>query len=108
MKQYLVTYPVTLKNDGGGWCTSPLQIMRQMDAAQRDTLHKINTLISLELLDDQVGRVQGVKDKKEILITCSEQVAARIKAQDFIESVTPHTPALKRAAPAPSKPFKWK
>jgi hypothetical protein len=102
MKQYKVSYDVQLKPGGGGFCTSPLEIMRQMDDAQKRTLRALRDFIDRENLGDEVRAIVPLNNEIGIVLQCSDKVAEKLKRQSFVSGLTEMRPAPQRK---PKPPF---
>lgn len=96
MKQYKVSYDVTLKPAGGGFCTSPLEIMRQMDDAQKKMLGTLRAFFAREKLEDQVAAVSPLPSEIGIVVRCSETVAQKLAQQPFVTHIAQYAPKQHR------------
>jgi hypothetical protein len=96
MKQFKLTYEVNLKPSKGGFCTTPFEIMQQMDAAQRNARRNLRDFLAREGLGDQVKSVAAVSNGIGLMLICTDEVAQRLKGEAFVSSIeedrTPHLP----------------
>lgn len=100
MKQYKITYPFTLKPSSGGFCTTPFEIVQQMDAAQRKAMKSLREFIASEKLQDSVKSIVSMKGEVGIALLCTEEVAQKLRSQPFVSSLE------EMNAPPPSPKFK--
>lgn len=98
MKQYKLTYDVHLKNSSGGFCTTPLEIMSQMDDARAKTLKLLRDFLKREGLEAQVGAITSPAGIG-INIYATEEVAAKLKNAPFLSGIEEV-----KAKPQPPKP----
>lgn len=87
MKQYKITYPFTLKPSAGGFCTTPFEIVQQMDAAQRKAMKHLRDFITAEKLQDSVKSIVSMKGEIGIALLCTDDVAAKLRSQHFVSSI---------------------
>lgn len=100
MKQYKITYPFTLKPSSGGFCTTPFEIVQQMDAAQRKAMKSLREFIGRENLQAEVKSVVSMKGEVGIALLCTDNVADKLRSQPFVSSVE------EMNVPPPSPKFK--
>jgi len=100
MKQYKITYPLTLKPSSGGFCTTPFEIVQQMDTAQRKALKHLREFITRESLHGDVKSVVAMKGEIGIALLCTDAVADKLRGQPFVSSVE------EMNVPPPSPKFK--
>jgi hypothetical protein len=86
MKQFKLTYPVHLKASGG-FCTTPLEIVQQMDAARKNTLRDLRAFLKSEGLEDQVKSITPYSNQIGLLLVCTDDVANKLKVQSFVTSI---------------------
>jgi hypothetical protein len=101
-KSYKISYPVALRSGGNPACTSPLQIMAQMDAAQAATMAQLMDFIKNGGLQQEVTGVIAHQGQPGIYITCTDGLARALARAPFVESIVPEQPA----APPPRATFK--
>jgi hypothetical protein len=77
-KTYKITYDVNLKARPGSFCTSPLDIMMQMNDAQHKTLKDIRQFIRDQNLGREVTSLKPVPNQIGLMITCSDEAAKKI------------------------------
>ncbi len=99
MKNYKFTYDVQLKPAPGSFCTGPMEIMRQMDDAQKKTLRSLRDFLKAEGLEKDVAAITPMNGEIGIVIRCSDDAAQKIAAQSFARDFAPYTPP-----PQPQKP----
>lgn len=99
MPVYKMTYDVTLKPAPGGFCTSPLEILRQMHTAQAQAEKNLRGFLSETALLADVRTIRPIDGQIGIVIDCSENVASRIAAQPFAKKLEPYTPPPARKTP---------
>ncbi|MEZ0261081.1 MAG: hypothetical protein ACAH80_08730 [Alphaproteobacteria bacterium] len=100
MKQYKITYPFTLKPSSGGFCTTPFEIVQQMDNAQRSAMKSLRAFIAAEKLQDSVKSIVSMKGEIGIALLCTDEVADKLRSQPFVSSVE------EMNVPPPSPKFK--
>jgi hypothetical protein len=100
MKQYKITYPLRLKPSSGGFCTTPFEIMQQMDNAQRKAMKSLREFITREGLQDDVKSLVSMKGEIGIALLCTDAVAGKLRTQPFVSSVE------EMNVPPPSPKFK--
>jgi hypothetical protein len=100
MKQYKITYPFTLKPSAGGFCTTPFEIVQQMDNAQRSAMKSLRTFIATEKLQDSVKSIVSMKGEVGIALLCTDEVADKLRSQPFVSSIE------EMNVPPPSPKFK--
>ena len=86
MKQFKLTYPVNLKSSGG-FCTTPLEIMRQMDEARKAATKDLRDFLKREGLEDQVKSITPCSPQIGLMLVCTDDVAAKLKSQGFVSSI---------------------
>lgn len=86
MKQFKLTYPVNLKSSGG-FCTTPFEIVRQMDEARRTATKQLRDFLKREGLEDQVRSVASCSPQIGLMLVCSDAVAEKLKSQAFVSSI---------------------
>jgi len=101
MKQYKVSYDVRLQPGGGGFCTSPLEIMQQMDDARKKTLRAVRDFLKREDMEDQVRAIVPLQNENALVLHCTDDVAQKLARQDFVAAVAEHVepPAARRKPP---------
>lgn len=92
MQTYKFTYDVQLKPAPGSFCTGPLEIMRQMDAAQKRALRSLRDFLKAEGIEKDVGAITPLDGEIGIAVRCSEDAARKIAAQPFARDMQPYTP----------------
>lgn len=100
MPVFKITYDLKLKPGAGGFCTSPLEIMQQMDDAQKNALKNIRGFLKQENLEKDVKALSPITGQIGIAIDCTDDVARKLAAQPFVSGVAPYTPP-----PAPKNNF---
>ena len=86
MKQFKLTYPVNLKSSGG-FCTTPLEIIQQMDAARKAATQDLRDFLKREGLEDQVKSVTPISHQIGLMLVCTDAVAEKLKGQGFVSSI---------------------
>jgi hypothetical protein len=107
MQTYKLTYDVGLKPAPGGFCTPPLEILRQMDDAQRKALHDLRGFLKAEGIEKDVSAISPLNGEVGIVICCSADTARRIAAQPFVHDLLPYTPPPEKPATFPGFKFKF-
>lgn len=106
MQTYKFTYEVNLKAAPGSFCTGPLEIMRQMDDAQKKTLRQLRDFLKAEGIEKDVRAISPLSGEIGIAVSCSEDVARKIAAQPFVRDMQPYTPPPPKKTP-PFPKFKF-
>jgi len=99
MQNYKFTYDVQLKPAPGSFCTGPMEIMRQMDDAQKKTLRRLRDFLKAEGIEKDVAAITPMNGEIGIVIRCSEDAARKIAAQSFAKDFAPYTPPPPRQTP---------
>lgn len=86
MKQFKLTYPLKLA-PSGGFCTTPLEIMRQMDEARKKATRELRDFITREGLAGQVKSITPYSNQIGLLLVCTDDVAERLKGQSFVSGL---------------------
>lgn len=86
MKQFKLTYPVNLKSSGG-WCTTPLEIMQQMDDARKAATRELREFLAREGLEGQVKAIVPVPHQIGLMLVCTDEVAEKLKGQSFVSAI---------------------
>lgn len=86
MKQFKLTYPVNLKSSGG-FCTTPLEIMQQMDDARKATTKALRDFLKKEGLEAQVKSITPISHQIGLMLVCTDDVAEKLKSQSFVSSI---------------------
>ncbi|MBI1214376.1 MAG: hypothetical protein GC185_00990 [Alphaproteobacteria bacterium] len=107
MKQYKVSYDVRLRPGGGGFCTSPLEIMQQMGDAQKKTMRALRDFLTRENLQDQVRAIVPLQNENAIVLQCGEEVAEKLKRQSFVSGVAEYQPAPAQKPGRKPPPFRF-
>ncbi|MDP2204727.1 MAG: hypothetical protein Q8K65_00295 [Alphaproteobacteria bacterium] len=106
MQTYKFTYDVNLKPAPGSFCTGPMEIMRQMDAAQKKTLRALREFLKAEGIEKDVTAISPLSGEIGIALRCTEDAARKISAQSFVREMKPYTPPPpKKTAPFPKFKF---
>lgn len=92
MPTFKITYDVKLKPAAGSFCTGPMEIMRQMDDAQKNTLRQLRDFLKNEGIEKDVTAISPITGQIGIAINCSDDVAQKIAAQKFVTKLEPYTP----------------
>lgn len=87
MKTYKITYDVQLKPAPGSWCTSPMEILRQMDEVQKKTLRALRDFITQEKIDAEVKSIVPLNGEIGIVLHCSDAAAEKIRKQPFVKEM---------------------
>ena len=103
-KTYKITYDVNLKARAGSFCTSPLDIMMQMNDAQHKTLKDIRQYIQDEKLSQDVTSLKPVPNQIGLIITCSEAVANKIAKLPCVRRIEKFDD-IQRPKPPPAAAF---
>jgi hypothetical protein len=106
MHTYKFTYDVNLKPAPGSFCTGPLEIMQQMDDAQKKTLRKLRDFLKAEGLEKDVAAISPLSGEIGIALTCTDDAARKISAQPFVRDMQPYTPPPPKKTP-PFPKFKF-
>lgn len=77
-KTYKITYDVNLKARPGAFCTSPLDIMMQMNDAQHKALKEVRNFVQEQKLGGEVTSLKPVPNQIGLMITCSDDAAKKI------------------------------
>jgi len=77
-KTYKITYDVHLKARPGSFCTSPLDIMMQMNDAQHKALKAVRQCVHDQNLDREVTSLKPIPNQIGLMITCSDDAAKKI------------------------------
>lgn len=92
MPTFKITYDVKLKPGAGSFCTGPMEIMRQMDDAQKNTLRQLRDFLKNEGIEKDVTAISPITGQIGIAIHCSDSTAQKIAAQKFVTKLEPYTP----------------
>lgn len=92
MQTYKFTYAVNLKPAPGSFCTGPMEIMRQMDDAQKNTLRQLRDFLKAEGMEKDVTAITPVTGEIGIALRCSPETAQKIAAQSFVKDMQPYSP----------------
>lgn len=106
MQTYKLTYAVNLKPAPGSFCTGPMEIMQQMDTAQKKTLRALRDFLKAEGIEKDVTAISPINGEIGIALRCSEDAARKIAAQPFVREMTPYTPPPPKKTP-PFPKFKF-
>ncbi len=84
---YKINYDVNLKGTPGSFCTSPLEIMMQMNNAQNSTLQEVRKFLREEKLQHEVTALKTIPGQIGLTITCSDAVAAKIAKLPCVRNI---------------------
>lgn len=104
-KTYKITYDVNLKARPGSFCTSPLDIMMQMNDAQHKALKDIRQYIQDEKLSHDVTALRPVPNQIGLLITCSEAAANKIAKLPCVRRMEKFDDIQRPKPPPPAAAF---
>jgi hypothetical protein len=84
MKRYKLTYPLNFSPSGA---PNPQEILRQVEASREAAETGLAEFLRRENLAAEVQSIYAVPHQPALVLTCSDNVAQKLKGQGFVESI---------------------